>query len=255
MPNAKCRPRRSWRDVGAAGLPFTPQQFFELFAVFNRALWPAAVVWWLASLGLVIAAWRNQARYDRPLTYLLAALWAWNALVYHAWLFTSINPAAWLFAALFAAEAGLLARTAARGGVPAFSAEGTRRWAGALLTVYAFAYPLVTIASGHRYPATPTFAVPCPTVILTLGLFLTARDVPLRLEIVPVAWAFIGGSAALLLDVPADYALLGAGVLLTAVIIVRAGSARDRLPRAPRGSWSIRRTSGRRRDAPERPSR
>ncbi len=205
----------------AAGLPFTPQEFFDVFAVYNRALWPAVIAWWLASIGFVIAAWRNPARHRRPLTYVLAALWAWNALAYHAWLFTNINPAAWLFAALFAAEAGLLARTAARGGVPAFSAEGRTRWVGALLTVYAFAYPIVTIASGHQYPATPTFGVPCPTVILTLGLFLTARDVAMRLEIVPIAWAFIGGSAALLLNVPADYALLGAGVLLTGVVIGR----------------------------------
>ena len=255
MPNATCLPRRNRLDVMAEGLPFTPQQFFELFAVFNRALWPAAVAWWLASFGLVIAAWLNPSRYTRPLTYVLAALWAWNALVYHAWLFTSINSAAWLFAVLFAVEAGLLAWAAARGGLRAFSAGGWTGWAGSLLTIYAFAYPGVAIGSGHGYPASPTFGVPCPTVILTLGLFLTTRDVSLRLEIVPVAWAFIGGSAALLLDVPADYALLGAGVVLTAVIIIRAGSARDRWPRAPRGSWSIRRTSGRRRHAPERPSR
>ena len=169
MPNAVCRARCNPRDVMAAGLPFTPQQFFDLFAVFNRALWPAVIAWWLASLGLVIAAWQHPARYDRPLTYLLAGLWAWNALAYHAWLFTSINPAAWLFATLFAAEAGLLARTAAREGLSAFSAEGRTRSVGALLTVYAFAYPLVTIASGHQYPATPTFGVPCPTVILTIG--------------------------------------------------------------------------------------
>ena len=203
----------------AAGLPFTPHQFFELFAVFNRALWPAAVAWWLASFGLVVAAWRNPSRYSRPLTYILAALWAWNASVYHAWLFTSINPAAWLFAALFAVEAGLLAWSAARGELRAFSAAGWRGWAGLLLTLYAFAYPGVALGSGHGYPAVPTFAVPCPTVILTLGLFLAAHDVPLRIEVVPVVWAFIGGSAALLLDVPADYALLGAGALVTGAVI------------------------------------
>jgi hypothetical protein len=221
MPNGTCRAWRNPRELMAAGLPFTPQEFFDVFAVYNRALWPAVVGIWAACLCAVVAAWRNPNRYRQLLTQVLAALWAWNALVYHAWFFTTINPAAWLFAALFAAEAGVLARTAARGGVPAFSVEGPTRWFGALLTVYAFAYPLVTIASGHQYPATPTFGVPCPTTILTLGLFLTARGVPMRLEIIPVAWAFIGGSAALLLNVPADYILLGAGVLLTGVVIGR----------------------------------
>ena len=38
--------------------------------------------------------------------YLLATLWIWNAVAYHALLFTRINPAAWLFAALFTMEGG-----------------------------------------------------------------------------------------------------------------------------------------------------
>ena len=41
--------------------------------------------------------------------------------------------------------------------------------------------------------------------------------VPRRLEAVPVMWGAIGGSAAVLLDVPTDYALLGAGMILAVV--------------------------------------
>jgi len=88
---------------------------------------------------------------------------------------------------------------------------------GASLVIYALAYPFLTMALGHRYPAAPTFGVPCPTVILTIGGLLTVRaGIPPLLTIVPVLWGFIGGSAALLLNVPTDYVLLGAGVLLAA---------------------------------------
>ena len=88
--------------------------------------------------------------------------------------------------------------------------------AGSGLAVYALAYPFLTVAFGHRYPAALTFGVPCPTVILTVGLLLTVRGgVPLILAIVPISWGFIGGSAAVLLNVPTDYVLLGAGALLT----------------------------------------
>lgn len=203
------------------GLPFTPQEFLEVFAVYNQALWPAVVGIWLACLAAVVAAWRSPGRHNRLLTYLLAAVWAWNALVYHAWLFTSVNPAAWLFAVLFAAQAGLLARTAARGGLPAFSADGWTRWVGALLTIYAFAYPWLTMVSGHDYPALPTFGVPCPTVILTIGLMLTVRQLQLRIVVVPVVWALVGGSAAILLNMFTDYALLGAGALLVGSVTSR----------------------------------
>ena len=87
------------------------------------------------------------------------------------------------------------------------------------LTGYAFLYPLLNISAGHRFPAVPTFGVPCPTVILTIGLFLTMSVVPAWLMAIPVLWAFVGGSAAYLLGVPADYPLLGAGVVLAWVAI------------------------------------
>jgi hypothetical protein len=84
------------------------------------------------------------------------------------------------------------------------------------------------MALGHPYPATPTFGVPCPTAILTIGVLLTARGgVPVTLSIIPALWGLIGGSAALLLAVPADYVLLGAGLLLSSMLIAR-GVARSR---------------------------
>jgi hypothetical protein len=34
-------------------LPFTKEQFFDLFAAYNEALWPAAVALWAASAVIV----------------------------------------------------------------------------------------------------------------------------------------------------------------------------------------------------------
>jgi hypothetical protein len=97
---------------------------------------------------------------------------------------------------------------------------------GAGLALYALAYPFLTMALGHRYPAAPTFGVPCPTVILTVGLFLSVRGgVPPILTMVPVLWGFIGGAAAVLLNVPTDFVLLGAGVLLMLAVLTPARSA------------------------------
>jgi hypothetical protein len=108
------------------GLPFTPDQFLEIFAEYNRAFWFIALVWWLGSVGAIAAAWRNPVRASPALTLFLGALWAWNAAAYHGWLFTRINPAAWLFALLFAAQAALLF-IAARGPVAYFTATGPER--------------------------------------------------------------------------------------------------------------------------------
>ena len=65
-------------------LPFTREQFFDLFAVYNEALWPAAVALWTASA--LIVALRLSARrpHDRWISALLVLHWAWSALAYHA---------------------------------------------------------------------------------------------------------------------------------------------------------------------------
>jgi hypothetical protein len=201
-------------------LPFAPEQFLGVFAEYNDALWPVVVVFWLASLGALVVTWRKPAVYSRPLTYVLVTLWAWNAVAYHVWFFTRINQAAWLFGAAFALQAGLFLLAGVHSGITYFSADGLMPHLGVSRSVYALAYPFLTMAVGHRYPAAPTFGVPCPTFILTIGLLLTARGgIPPLLAIVPVLWGFIGGSAAVLLNVPTDYVLLGAGLLLALAVM------------------------------------
>jgi hypothetical protein len=203
-------------------LPFTPEQFFAVFVEYNRAFWPIVAGLWLAASVMLVLAWRNPVGRSRAMSFFLSALWLWNAVAYHALLFTSINPAAWLFAGLFAAQSLLLFRAGLRGDVEYFA---SLRGLGLGLAGYALAYPFVSVATGHAYPAAPTFGVPCPTAILTIGLLLTARrGIPVVLAIIPVAWGFIGGSAAMLLSVPADYVLLVAGIAGVAV-----ASARNRL--------------------------
>ncbi len=60
----------------------------------------------------------------------------------------------------------------------------------------------------------------CPTDLLTIGALLTSRGrVPTRLAVVPVIWGMIGDSAAVLLAVPTDYVMLGAGVILATLLI------------------------------------
>jgi len=59
-----------------------------------------------------------------------------------------------------------------------------------------------------------TFGVPCPTTLLTLGLLLIAEPSSWALAAIPIAWALVGGSAALLLGVKADLMLFVAAALL-----------------------------------------
>jgi hypothetical protein len=94
-----------------------------------------------------------------------------------------------------------------------------RRWAGWALIAYALiAYPLLGHAFGHRYPALPTFGLPCPTTIFTFGVLLLAAA-PRALFVVPLAWSAIGSVAAFRLGVVQEYGLLAAGLIGLAAVL------------------------------------
>jgi hypothetical protein len=82
-------------------LPFTPEQFSSVFADYNRQFVVVVVLWWFATVGALAFVWRQPERRSSYLSYFPGMLWVWNAVAYHAYLFTRINPAAWFFSALF----------------------------------------------------------------------------------------------------------------------------------------------------------
>ena len=196
-------------------LPFTVAQFYGVFREYNTALWPAqAALLALALAALVLVAWRRPAS-GRVVSAILAFLWAWLALAYHVAFFAAINPLAYAFAALSLLGATAFAWQGVGHGRLRFRLAADARTAlGVALIAYALlVYPAWSVLAGHRYPALPTFGLPCPTTIYTIGLLAFAqRPQPRGPLVVPVLWSFIGGQAALLLDVPQDLGLFVAGV-------------------------------------------
>jgi tetratricopeptide (TPR) repeat protein len=198
----------------AMRLPFSRVAFLDVFEVYNTVLWPCALVLWLATALAFIAHVRGRDR--SAWTFgLLAVLWAWAAIAYHLALFTGINPAAWIFAVVFLVEAGLLASYGIRGGLRFSRGHTLQERVAYALIIYGLLYPVIALIGAHSYPRVPSFGVPCPTTIVTAGfLMLVSRPLPAVLTIVPLLWAVVGGSAAFLLGMYADLALLASGVAL-----------------------------------------
>jgi len=212
-------------------LPFTVEQFFGVFAAYNRATWPAPLLAYGAAAVTLALALRGGRAAGRAVPALLAALWAFTGVAYHWAFFAPINPMARIAAVLFVAQAGLLLWLGWRGAV-AFGPPRPRRDVAIGLALVAYAavlYPLLGELAGHGWPAGPSFGVtPCPLVIFTCGLLLLAQGrVPPALLVVPLLWSAIGGSAAVLLDVPQDWMLPVAGAT-AAVLLLR----RPRVSRA-----------------------
>jgi len=197
-------------------LPFTVEQFYGVFRDYNAAVWPAQ--WFLVALALVAvgAVLRPQPWSGVVVSSILGVLWAWIALIYHLAFFARISPAAYGFAAGSAVGAvvfiwqGVIRRRLSFRWVP-----GLNAMAGVALIAFALVvYPVWSAYAGHPYPATPTFGLPCPTTIFTIGLLCFAvPPMPRSPLIVPLLWCLVGAQAAFLLGVQPDLGLIAAAVV------------------------------------------
>lgn len=196
-------------------LPFTQQQFFDVFGRYNEGVMPlqiALVLLGLTAYGALMVRRRDS---DRVVSAILCALWLWMGVVYHLVYFREVNPAATLFGAAYIAGAAAFAWAGLVRGHLAFEGESrARRIAGHALIAYALvAYPVLSAMIGRSYPEMPTFGLPCPTTIFTIGMLaFVAAPVPRYVFFVPVAWAMVGSSAAFQLGVYEDLGLLVAGL-------------------------------------------
>jgi hypothetical protein len=206
-------------------LPFTVEQFFDVIRSYNTAVWPAQLLLLALALVAVVLVVLPQRWSGAGVSLILATLWAWLGLVYHLAFFTTINPLAYAFSAISVAAAaaffwhGVILRQlefrwiiSARVGV------------GFAFVVFALiVYPAWSTFSGHGYPALPTFGLPCPTTLFTIGILAFAvSPYPRSVLIGPVLWCFVGAQAAFLFGVHADLGLIVAG-LFGLVLLARSG--------------------------------
>jgi hypothetical protein len=204
-------------------MPFTVDQFFEIFKTYNTAIWPMQIVAYILGVICVVLAFGETGGYSRINSGILAFFWIWIGIVYHTIHFSKINTTAGIFGILFIFQGMLLFS------VGTLLKKVTFRFSlkplpiiGTCFIIYAMViYPALSIYFGHPYPRSPVFGVaPCPTTIFTFGiLLLAAKPVPGYLLIIPLLWSFVGMSAAVNLGVPQDYGLFVSGVLGTLLIV------------------------------------
>jgi hypothetical protein len=216
-------------------LPFTAEQFFGVFRAYNESVWPAQVI--LLALALLACAlvFTRRRWSDVVTSAVLGALWLWLGLAYHWAFFAEINPLAYAFAALSVAGGLLfLWHGVVRQGLR-FGASCTPRslMGFALIGFALLLYPSWSLYAGHAYPSMPTFGLPCPTTLFTIGMLaFLLPPYPRSPLIVPVLWCLVGVQAALLLGVHQDLGLLVAAVVGIA-LMMRPGEPRGRVAGAP----------------------
>jgi Family of unknown function (DUF6064) len=206
-------------------LPFTLEQFFNVFTTYNSAIWPAQIVAYVLGVIVVFALLGPGRTSDRLVSAILGLMWLWTGALYHGVFFSSINKVAFGFGVLFMVQGAALVYAGVVLDRLRFAINyGFQAVIGAGFILYAsLVYPLISVVTGHSWPDLPMFGVaPCPVTIFTFGLLLmTTRRFSHWLLLIPFIWSLIGGSAAILLDVRQDWLLLVSGLIAVPIIVIR----------------------------------
>jgi hypothetical protein len=203
-------------------LPFTSEQFFEIFRQYNLSVFPAQIIIMLLAIISVVVASGKFGNSGKVVLPILGALWLWMGIVYHLIFFSRINTAAYVFGGLFMVQGMLFfVRRFTHVQVFAFHFD-IRGIIAALFILYALViYPVIGFLSNHAYPSQPTFGLPCPTTIFTFGMLLMAVPrLPWHFVIIPVLWSVIGFSAAFQFGVYEDIPLIVSAVVFCALAFI-----------------------------------
>jgi hypothetical protein len=214
-------------------LPFTVEQFLSVFRAYNEAIWPAqyALVA-LALIALLLVAFPRRWS-SAAVSGILAVLWLWVGIAYHLAFFARINPLAYFFGALSIAGGlvfgwvGIVRRR-----LEFRLQRNARSVAGASLLAFALAvYPAWAIHAGHNYPELPTFGLPCPVTLFTIGMLgFAVRPYRRVVLVAPLLWCLFGAQAAFLLAMTQDLGLLVAAAFAGFLIATsNRGSVAERL--------------------------
>lgn len=213
-------------------LPFTIEQFLDVFRQYNIAVWPMQVFFIVLALTAVYFSIQSKAYSNRIIVGILAFFWLWTGIIYHLVYFSRINKAAMVFGTLFIIQAtifvyfGLIKnKLSFRLKTDAYGITGI------VLIVFALLiYPLLGYWWGHIYPSSPTFGSPCPTTIFTFGILLFSfSKISPWVIIIPFLWSLVGFSAAFSLGIKEDTGLVVAGLLSVAMILYRNKSSKTGL--------------------------
>lgn len=203
-------------------LPFTTEQFLQVFRDYNLAVWPIQVLFVVTAIAIIYFLIKRKSYSDSFINGTLGFYWIWMGLVYHILYFSSINKAAIVFGTVFIVQGimfiyfGLFKKE-----LNYEYQAGLKGITSVLLFLYALIfYPLLGYSAGHIYPYNPTFGLPCPTTIFTFGVLLQLVRISKKMFVIPVIWTVIGFTAALNLGVYEDVGLLVAGIVTVLILIL-----------------------------------
>jgi len=204
--------------------PFTVEQFFEVFRNYNQSVFPIQILFYIIAAFLIYLILKPSHKSDKIINIILAFFWLWMGVVYHIIFFTVINKAAYIFGTGFILQSILFLVLGAIQKKLSYKFRSDKFGiTGIVLIIFAMIiYPILGYFFGHIYPVSPTFGLPCPTTIFTLGILLQCtKKCPVIILIIPVIWSVIEFTAAFQFGIFEDAGLLISGLLTVVMLLLR----------------------------------
>lgn len=204
-------------------LPFTADQFLEIFKSYNESIFPIQIIFYLIAAIALFLLFSNADK-SRIISLMLSFFWLWIGIVYHIIFFSKINKAAYLFGSLFILQGIIFFIYGIVSNKLIFRYnKNTLNKAGIIFISYALIiYPVLGYFLGRSYPYSITIGLPCPTTIFTFGILLfSEKKIPIAALIIPLLWSITGFTAALNFSVYEDFGLILSGLISFTLLTIQ----------------------------------
>ena len=207
-------------------LPFTPEQFLEVFRNYNTGIFPVQALLYLIALTAAYFTLAKHRWSTKIVLTILGFFWLWMGVVYHFSYFSKINSAANFMGTLFVLQGLLFIFFTRKSALK--SSNDHFKIGGSLMVFFSLMmYPSISYLLGHTYPYSPTFGVPCPTTMFTLGILLMSeKRMPVGLFVIPLLWTVVATMAVFHLGMYEDIALPFAAVVSLTLLYRQAKKGR-----------------------------
>jgi len=204
-------------------LSFSLEEFLLVLENYNLSIWPLQIIAYALILLVLFISLRPTKYSSKIILVILSFFWLFNGVVFCFVYWAPSDLFGYLFGICCTAQGLLFLYCLVRSDIVIASPSKTNVLIGMLFFLYSmFGYQIFGYSLGHIYPNFfPVGLVPCPTTILTFGLFVIFNaKIPIKYIAIPFVIS-LGGFLAAYNGIYEDVGLIVLGIWATILIVKR----------------------------------
>jgi hypothetical protein len=199
---------------------FSIVEFLLVLESYNLAIWPLQIFAYILIIIVLFFSFKSTNYAPKIVLSVLSFLWLFNGIAFCYLFWAPSHIFGYIFGICCVIQGMLFLYSIKRSDIVIGYANKTFTIIGILFVIYAtIGYQIVGYYLGHIYPKFfPVGLVPCPTTILTFGIFLIINNIPIKYYIIPLIIS-LGGFLAAYNGIYEDVGLIIAGILGTVLLM------------------------------------